>query len=590
MVNTKGIKKALSSKIDKQKFSRPEGAGNFDNMDDFNIVKSIALIEGTIQNEPTLDKHIANKFYTDSNDFWQRVGTVLSPKTACDTVTISAADTQDVFNVLASPGYRGYTVRYIGDTQPRFYNLGEVLWFGSGTAAVDTVIGREAANTLAIGTDAKPDDLKVYGTLIADAGNNAKALNLVNLNYGLRYVAAGNIEFFNDYALGQTIIKSGTGGISLNIGATEEALLTATELDLKNNNITTTATVSAEQLTSTDDLTVAGTGTIGGRLGVGTATPGSALHIKYTNRAELRIQEGDATNAYSRVRFEDSDGNALAFFETGKGSYRHTFEGGFVPADDYFAFYTNASEPLYFATANAVRLTIDATGNIKIPADSKKLYFGAGDDAYFEYTGTDFNLVTDAVGASDFNVDCGTDKTLELQETVYRDINMAGYLLTRPSSGAPDVVNFVDEAGADTAIPTYAFDIGEKVSGGFELQHDYAEGTDLVFHVHWQGIAAPTGTDNVQWRLNYILMRDGETLNAAVTIDSPDTVFDTQYETTRTDFTAITGTNFKIGDQFMFTLSRVTATGDAYAGDALIGTTGIHYQVNTIGSRQILSK
>ena len=172
----------------------------------------------------------------------------------------------------------------------------------------------------------------------------------------------------------------------------------------------------------------------------------------------------------------------------------------------------------------------------------------------------------------------------------YRDINMAGYLLTRPSSSAPDVVSFLDETGTDTTIETYGFAVGEKVHGGFELQHDYAEGTDLTFHVHWQGITAPTGTDNVQWRINYIVMRGGETLDAAVTVDSPDTTFDTQYESVRTDFAAITGTNFKIGDQFMFTLTRVAATGDAYAGDALIGTAGIHYQVNTIGSRNITTK
>ena len=85
-------------------------------------------------------------------------------------------------------------------------------------------------------------------------------------------------------------------------------------------------------------------------------------------------------------------------------------------------------------------------------------------------------------------------------------------------------------------------------------------------------------------------MRDGTTLNAAVTIDSPDTTFDTQYETVRSDFAAITGTTFKIGDQFMFTLERVTATGDAYAGDALIATAGIHYKVNTLGSRTISAK
>ena len=42
---------------------RPEGAGNFDNMDDDNFTKSINVLQGTIQHTPTLDKHILNKEY-----------------------------------------------------------------------------------------------------------------------------------------------------------------------------------------------------------------------------------------------------------------------------------------------------------------------------------------------------------------------------------------------------------------------------------------------------------------------------------------------------------------------------------------------
>ena len=192
--------------------------------------------------------------------------------------------------------------------------------------------------------------------------------------------------------------------------------------------------------------------------------------------------------------------------------------------------------------------------------------------------------------AGDLNITCPANKTLELQTAVYKDINMAGYLLTLPAASFPGVDTFRSTGGVDTTIETYAFAVGELVHGGFELQHDYKEGTDLTFHIHWQGIAAPTGTDNVQWRLTYIVARDGVTLAAATTIDSPDTAIDTQYRCYRTDFAAITGTNFKIGDQFMFTLTRVAATGDAYAGDALIETAGIHYQVNTIGSRAIITK
>lgn len=47
-------------------FTRPEGAGNFDNMDDLNIVHSINTRQGTIDHTPTQPKDIANKAYVDS--------------------------------------------------------------------------------------------------------------------------------------------------------------------------------------------------------------------------------------------------------------------------------------------------------------------------------------------------------------------------------------------------------------------------------------------------------------------------------------------------------------------------------------------
>lgn len=191
---------------------------------------------------------------------------------------------------------------------------------------------------------------------------------------------------------------------------------------------------------------------------------------------------------------------------------------------------------------------------------------------------------------NDLTLTTASQKTLVLSQPVYKDINLAGALLVGNPTVTPGEVEFLDDEGDATGVFTYGFAEDEGVHGGLELQHDYKEGTDLVFHVHWQGIAAPTGTDNVQWRLTYLVAREEVVLADSVTIDSPDTPFDTQYECKRTNFAAITGTNFKIGDQFMFSLFRVAATGDAYAGDALIMTAGIHYQIDTIGSRQIATK
>ncbi len=181
--------------------------------------------------------------------------------------------------------------------------------------------------------------------------------------------------------------------------------------------------------------------------------------------------------------------------------------------------------------------------------------------------------------------------------TVWKDINMGAATLSRPAASQPDEANFLDEGGGDTGITTLAYAVGEKASGSLEMQHDYKEGSDFTFHVHWQGIAAPMGTDNVQWRISYTLMRDETTLDAVTTIDTTDTVIDTQYKSYRSDFAAIdgstkgnNGSGVQIEDQFLFTIERVAATGDAYAGDALVATIGIHYEIDTVGSRAILTK
>jgi hypothetical protein len=200
-------------------------------------------------------------------------------------------------------------------------------------------------------------------------------------------------------------------------------------------------------------------------------------------------------------------------------------------------------------------------------------------------------IKTDTATPTDLTITTGAVKTLVLATPVYKDVNMAGILLGKPASSYPGSDTFRDLNGTDTTINTYAFAIDEYVSGGFELQHDYKEATDIVFHVHWQGIAAPDGgTDNVQWRLTYIIARDGVTLAAATTIDSPDVAITTRYRCYRNDFAAIVGTNLKIGDQFMFNLYRVAAASDDYAGDCLIETAGIHYVVDTLGSRSITAK
>jgi len=60
------IRKTMFTPSNRSKhFSRPDGAGNFDNMDDYNIVQSTALRQGTIEHNPANKKDIVNKEYVD---------------------------------------------------------------------------------------------------------------------------------------------------------------------------------------------------------------------------------------------------------------------------------------------------------------------------------------------------------------------------------------------------------------------------------------------------------------------------------------------------------------------------------------------
>jgi hypothetical protein len=265
------------------------------------------------------------------------------------------------------------------------------------------------------------------------------------------------------------------------------------------------------------------------------------------------------------------------------------FEVGTVKED------AGSARALNIKTDDTTAINISTTqtssfaNHVYLSGDSRFVYFGAGNDMSIYYDGAAGNIDTDLVAASDLNIDCGTDKTVVLEETVWKDINLGAAVLSLPVASQPDEVQFTDEAGSATGIYSWGFAVGEKVSGNFELQHDYKEGTDLTFHIHWQGTTAPTGTDKVKWQLTYTVAQDEATLDAATTI-TVETDFDTQYEFKISNFAAITGTNFNIGDQFLFTLERIAASADEYGGDAIVATVGVHYQVDTIGSRQIGTK
>ena len=145
-----------------------------------------------------------------------------------------------------------------------------------------------------------------------------------------------------------------------------------------------------------------------------------------------------------------------------------------------------------------------------------------------------------------------------------------------------------DENGNDTGKYTFAFATGKKVTGFLEVPHKAKAGqTNAQFHVHFMINDAPAGaTDNVRWQLTYFKVTTGDTIPTPTVITVEDTV-DTQYETYTFGFPVIA---VEPMDQIGFVLERIAATSDDFADECYLLTTGLHYEIDTMGSRLITTK
>jgi hypothetical protein len=243
---------------------------------------------------------------------------------------------------------------------------------------------------------------------------------------------------------------------------------------------------------------------------------------------------------------------------------------------------------LIFTPSNTSRFTLDNVSLRRIVGGATYACGTVGVQGNLVFTpGTAYGI---SKLVDDLTITTAAQKTVVLATTVWDDINLGGATLHGNPTVVPAVSQIVDNLGANTGIYTYSFTLNQAVSGCFELKHDYKEGSDVTPHVHFHIQSAPAGgTDNIKWQIKYTFARDGVTF-APVTTIVKEMAVTTQYASYRADFTAITGTNLKIGDQCCFNLSRIAASADDFAGDLYLQTVGLHYQIDTIGSRQIGTK
>lgn len=167
----------------------------------------------------------------------------------------------------------------------------------------------------------------------------------------------------------------------------------------------------------------------------------------------------------------------------------------------------------------------------------------------------------------------------------WRDYNVGAVTLGTAAS-APDLVAY---NGSTIMMPAFDGSVTtEQLYGSIELNHDYEEGTDIFFHVHWAPTTATAG--NVVWQLEYTMLRSG-LVSTATTIRRQEASPAVAWKMLTTELPKIDGTNLKLGDQFVFRLFRNPTynsggLNDTYPADVVVATVGLHVQVDGLGSKR----
>jgi hypothetical protein len=435
-------------------------------------------------------------------------------------------------------------------------------------------------------------------------------------------VATGKTFRITDMTSGSVLFALANGEVSqdntnfywddtnnvLNIGATREATSTAGIVKLFGS-----APFITFRNSTTDVEAFYGMGVVNAaELAAGTYTNNN-FKLYTNNTLRITIAAGGAvthtTVAGAPVQFNSTNVDADIYMGSSGGSYLFCLNGGtntigincpgtvprrrldVLDTTDPQIRATHTDNTHFFefkADSSGYGYLIPSGNRVLLASDSYLLYFGAGSDAYFQYDGTDMKLVTDAVAASDFVLDCGTNKTLELAEVVWDDIRVAGSNLKLLGSKDPGFEAFTGGVYAyyfaDEAVNE------DEVFFSIQIPHDYKEGSDVTPHVHWAPEDNTAG--NVRWALEYEWQNIGTAYagTTTITVDAASPAVAKQHAVGT--FSAITGTGKTISSMMLCRLYR----NSSHANDTLTGKKAyllefdLHYQKDTMGSRQISTK
>lgn len=177
--------------------------------------------------------------------------------------------------------------------------------------------------------------------------------------------------------------------------------------------------------------------------------------------------------------------------------------------------------------------------------------------------------------------------------TCYNDVNTSIQTGRTGASNAPTWATFVGN------ISLYMFAVNDYIQiAPFELMHDWKQPSPIEFHLHWATGGTDTTDRYVRWEIEYTFANQlggggTPTVFGTPTIVTVETKIPANTPA-RTHMYSSVGTLFPatsiIGCQILTRLRRIASTGTAPTSNPFAIQQGIHYEVDTIGSKGLMNK
>lgn len=232
---------------------------------------------------------------------------------------------------------------------------------------------------------------------------------------------------------------------------------------------------------------------------------------------------------------------------------------------------------------------LTAQGNLYLPANTYTSVYGANGDLSIGYDGTYGQIVTDGHAASDLRLTCGANKTLELEDVVYEDLQFATSTGKLTGNSVPTWNTFTPNTSM------YSFAVNDDLDlTTSEVPHKWVEGTSADVHIHVALKNDQTSGSNQYAKFSlFIGYADRNTVWQEVTLTAELTIPTGTLALTHLylDMGDLTLTGLHVGTQIVVRVQRIAATGGTeLTGKIFITQVGMHFQENTIGSRFETSK